>query len=206
MSRVAQRSLLALLAVVLPALAWSGVRPYDRLTWMLEVAPVVIVLPVLLATRRRFPLTPLLYGLIALHAVILVYGGHYTYARTPLGFWFQELFELSRNHYDRLGHLAQGFVPAIATREVLSRTSPLDSSRWLPFLTVCVCLAISAAYEFLEWWAALLVGAGADEFLATQGDMWDTQWDMFLATCGAVAALTLLSRWHDRQITRLREK
>ena len=195
-----RRSLIALLAVVLPALVWSGIGPYDRLTWMLEVAPVVAVVPVLLATWRRFPLTPLLYGLIALHALILVYGGHYTYARTPLGFWLQDLFDLARNHYDRLGHVAQGFIPAIATREILSRTSPLKSSGWLPFLTVCVCLAISATYEFVEWWAALLVGAGADEFLATQGDMWDTQWDMFLATCGAAVAVLALSARHDRQL------
>jgi len=201
----ARRSLVLLLAVVLPALVWSGIGPYDRLTWMLEVAPVVAVVPVLLATRRRFPLTPLLYGLIAVHALILIYGGHYTYARTPLGFWFQDLFDLARNHYDRLGHVAQGFIPAIATREILSRTSPLKSSRWLPFITVCVCLAISATYEFVEWWAALLVGAGADEFLATQGDIWDTQWDMFLATCGATAAVLSLSDRHDRQLVRLEQ-
>lgn len=193
-----------MLAVVLPALLLSGIGPHDRLTWWLEVAPVLIAVPVLLATFRRFPLTPLLYGLIALHALILMYGGHYTYARTPLGFWIQDLFELSRNHYDRIGHVAQGFVPAIAAREVLLRKSPLGPRGWLPFLVVCVCLAISATYEFVEWGTALLAGGAAEDFLATQGDVWDTQWDMFLATCGAIASLALLSPLHDRQLARVR--
>lgn len=198
--RRSRRALLAMLAVVLPALVASGIGPYDRLTWMLEVAPVVIAVPLLLVTFRRFPLTPLLYGLIAVHALILMYGGHYTYARTPLGFWLQDLLDLSRNHYDRIGHLAQGFIPAVAAREVLVRTSPLRSSGWLPFLTVCTCLAISATYEFVEWWAALLGGHAAQDFLGTQGDPWDTQWDMFLAACGAVLALATLARAHDRQL------
>lgn len=196
-------ALLGLVAVTLPALVVSGIGPYDRLTWWLEVAPVIIVVPLLVATARRFPLTPLLYVLITVHALILMYGGHYTYARTPLGFWVQDLFDLARNHYDRLGHLAQGFIPAIAVREILIRRSPLKSGGWLPFITVAVCLAISATYEFIEWWAALLVGGAADEFLATQGDVWDTQWDMFLATCGAILAVATLSRLHDRQIARL---
>ena len=194
-----------MLAVVLPALLLSGIGPYDRLTWWLEVAPVLIAVPVLLATFRRFPLTPLLYGLIALHALILMYGGHYTYARTPLGFWVQDLLDLSRTHYDRIGHVAQGFVPAIAAREVLLRASPLGPRGWLPFLVVCVCLAISATYEFVEWWTALLAGGAAEDFLATQGDVWDTQWDMFLATCGAIAALAALSTLHDRQLARVRQ-
>ena len=194
-----------MLAVVLPALLLSGIGPYDRLTWWLEVAPVLIAVPLLLATFRRFPLTPLLYGLIALHALILMYGGHYTYARTPLGFWIQDLFDLSRNHYDRIGHVAQGFVPAIAAREVLLRKSPLGPRGWLPFLVVCVCLAISATYEFVEWWTALLAGGAAEDFLATQGDVWDTQWDMFLATCGAIAALAVLSPLHDRQLAGVRQ-
>ncbi len=200
---ISWRAMLAMLAIVLPALVVSGIGPYDRLTWVLEVAPVVIVVPLLWVTFDRFPLTPLLYGLIAVHALILMYGGHYTYARVPAGFWVQDLFDLSRNHYDRLGHLAQGFVPAIATREVLTRRSPLRSSGWLPFLTVCVCLAISATYEFVEWWAALLGGGAAEDFLGTQGDVWDTQWDMFLATCGAVLAVVTLSPMHDRQLARL---
>lgn len=192
-----------MLAVVLPGLLLSGIGPYDRLTWWLEVAPVLIAVPVLLATSRRFPLTPLLYGLIALHALILMYGGHYTYSRTPLGFWIQDLFDLARNHYDRIGHVAQGFVPAIAAREVLLRRSPLGPRGWLPFLVVCVCLAISATYEFVEWWTALLAGGAAEDFLATQGDVWDTQWDMFLATCGAISALAVLSPLHDRQLARI---
>jgi len=194
-----------MLAVVLPALLLSGIGPYDRLTWWLEVAPVLIAVPVLLATYRRFPLTPLLYGLIALHALILMYGGHYTYARTPLGFWIQDLFDLARNHYDRIGHVAQGFVPAIAAREVLLRRSPLGPRGWLPFLVVCVCMAISVTYEFVEWWTALLAGGAAEDFLATQGDVWDTQWDMFLATCGAITALAVLSPLHDRQLARVRQ-
>jgi len=200
------QGLLGLLVVVAPALVLSGIGPYDRLTWWLEVAPVLIAVPVLLATFRRFPLTPLLYGLIAVHALILMYGGHYTYARTPLGLWMQDLFDLSRNHYDRLGHLAQGFVPAIAAREILLRRSPLGPRGWLPFLVVCVCLAISATYEFVEWWTALLGGGAAQDFLGTQGDVWDTQWDMFLATCGAIAALVSLSSAHDRQLARLRNR
>ncbi len=198
--RRSRQALLAALAVVLPALVASGIGAYDRLTWVLEVAPVVIAVPLLLVTFRRFPLTPLLYGLVAVHALILMYGGHYTYARTPLGFWLQDLFDLSRNHYDRIGHLAQGFIPAVAAREVLVRASPLRSSGWLPFLTVCTCLAISATYEFVEWWAALLGGHAAQDFLGTQGDPWDTQWDMFLAACGAVLALATLARAHDRQL------
>jgi putative membrane protein len=201
--RRSRRALLAMLAVVLPALVVSGIGPYDRLTWVLEVAPVVIAVPLLLVTFRRFPLTPLLYGLVAVHALILMYGGHYTYARAPLGFWMQDLFDLSRNHYDRIGHLAQGFIPALAAREVLVRTSPLRASGWLPFLTVCTCLAISATYEFVEWWAALLGGHAALDFLGTQGDPWDTQWDMFLAACGAVLALVTLARVHDRQLRSL---
>jgi putative membrane protein len=197
------QALAALLVVVLPALAVSGIAPHDRLAWWLEVAPVLVAVPLLLATFRRFPLTPLLYGLIAVHALVLVYGGHYTYSRAPLGFWMQDVFDFSRNHYDRIGHVAQGFVPAIAAREVLLRTSPLGPRGWLPFLVVCVCLAISATYELVEWWTALLGGGGAQEFLGTQGDVWDTQWDMLLATCGAVAALATLSPVHDRQLARL---
>jgi putative membrane protein len=198
-----KRALVVMLALVLPALVVSGIEPYDRLTWALEVFPIVIVVPLLLVTFRRFPLTTLLYSLIGLHALILVLGGHYTYARVPLGFWLQDLFEFSRNHYDRIGHLAQGFIPAIAVREILIRTSPLKSGRWLPFITVALCLAVSATYEFLEWWTAIAAGVAAENFLATQGDVWDTQWDMLLATCGAVLALLLLARSHDRALTRL---
>jgi putative membrane protein len=197
------RALILMVAVVALVLVWSGIGPRDRVVWWLEVAPVLIIVPLLIATAARFPLTPLLYALIGVHAAILMLGGHYTYARVPLGFWVQDLFDLSRNHYDRLGHFAQGFVPAIAVREVLLRTSPLTGSRWLPTLVVASCLAISACYEFLEWWIALIAGVAADEFLATQGDVWDTQWDMFLAVMGAVVALATLSRTHDRALARL---
>ena len=185
------------------ALAISGIGPYDRVTWLLEVAPVLIAAPILVATHRRFPLTPLVYRLLFLHALILVLGGHYTYARVPLGFWVQDAFELGRNHYDRLGHLAQGFVPALVAREILLRTSPLRPGGWLFFLVLCVCLAFSAFYEMIEWWAALLGGESAADFLGTQGDVWDTQWDMFLALCGATASQLLLQRAHDRALARL---
>lgn len=193
----------ALLVVVLGVLLWSGVAPHDRFTWVLEVAPVLIGLPVLLATRRRFPLTPLLYTLLAIHACILMGGRKYTYAEVPAGFWVSDLFGLARNHYDRLGHFAQGFVPAILAREVLTRTSPLGGSRWLPFVCVAFCLAFSAFYELIEWWTALAAGASSTAFLGTQGDVWDTQWDMFLALLGAVTALLALWRLHDRQLAAL---
>ena len=175
-------------------------HPTDRTTWWLEVAPLIVVLPILWASRSRFPLTPLLYGLIAVHGVILMVGGHYTYAEVPLGNWVRDAFALTRNHYDRLGHFAQGFVPAIAAREILLRRSPLQRGRWLFFLVTCVCLAISAIYEFIEWWTALISGAGATAFLGTQGDIWDTQSDMFMALVGALLAQWLLAHWHDRQL------
>lgn len=202
MARIRQTELLVLLGFVLAALVYSGIAPYDRLTWSMEVLPVVIALPLAIATWRSFPLTPLLYRLIALHALILILGGYYTYARVPLGFWFADLFDLQRNHYDRLGHLAQGFVPAILAREILTRRSPLAGTRWLPFVVVCACLAFSAFFELIEWWSALALGSDADAYLATQGDPWDTQWDMFLALAGAITALVTLSRTHDRQLGR----
>ncbi|MFR9779762.1 DUF2238 domain-containing protein [Micromonospora sp. MS34] len=192
-----------LLGLVLVALVVSGVRPYDRLTWLLETIWVIVGVPVLLLTWRRFPLTTLLCCLLALHALILVAGGHWSYARTPLGDWVRNLFDLSRNPYDRLGHFAQGFVPAVLVREILVRRSPLRGSRWLAPLVVCACLAFSAFFELIEWWAALASGSAADDFLATQGDVWDTQWDMFLALVGAVASLALLSRLHDRELSAL---
>jgi putative membrane protein len=185
-------------------LLWSGIAPHDRITWWLEVSPVLIAAPLLLLTARRFPLTPLVYGLLFLHAVILMVGGHYTYARVPLGFWMQDAFDFARNHYDRIGHLAQGFVPALLAREILLRQTPLRPGGWLFLLVVSVCLAVSAVYEMLEWWTALLGGIAATDFLGTQGDVWDTQWDMFLAGAGAISALLLLSRVHDRQLARLR--
>lgn len=194
------RTNLLLIVAVSIAMAVSAYRPYDWATWWLEVAPVLAVAPVLVATYARFRFTPLVYWLIAIHALILILGAHYTYARVPPGFWVQEALDLQRNHYDRLGHLAQGFVPAIVVREILLRLSPLVRGAWLFFLTTCVCLAFSAFYEMIEWWVALVAGADAEAFLATQGDVWDTQWDMFLALLGAVAAQFLLGGWHDRQL------
>lgn len=196
---------IALLAWVIGALVVSGVGPVDRATWVLEVAPVVIGVPLLVAVWRRFPLTSLVCLLLAVHATILMIGGHYSYAKVPLGFWLQEWFDLGRNHYDRVGHLAQGFVPAMLVREILLRRSPLKPGKWLFFLVTCVCLSISVVYEFIEWWTALALGADADAFLATQGDPWDTQWDMFLAMIGAVAAQLLLARLHDRDLKRLKD-
>lgn len=197
------REPLILLTLTLASLVVSGIDPFDRTTWWLEVFPVLLGIPLLLASYRPFPLTPLLYRLLLIHALILILGGAYTYARVPLGFWVQELFDLGRNHYDRLGHFAQGFVPAILTREILLRRSPLRQGKWLFFLVASVCLAFSACYEFLEWWAALLGGDAAEDFLGTQGDIWDTQWDMFLALIGALSAQLLLARSHDRQLAAL---
>jgi len=192
-----------LLIVGAVLLGWSGIAPVDRTTWILEVFPILLGVPVLVATRRAFPLTPLAYRLIFIHAVILMLGGHYTYAKVPLGFWMQEAFGFARNHYDRIGHFAQGFVPAVLAREILLRRSPLVAGRWLTFLVVCVCLALSACYEFIEWWAAVLGGSAADAFLGTQGDPWDTQWDMFMALVGSVAAQLSFARVHDRQLRSL---
>lgn len=195
--------LAAAATLVIAALLLSGWRPYDRLTWLMEVAPVLIVLPLLAATRARYPLTSLLYALIVVHALVLILGGAYTYARVPLGFWLQDMFSLSRNPYDKIGHFAQGFVPAIAAREILLRGAFVRGRAMLAFLVICVVLAISASYELIEWAAALALGQGADEFLGTQGDPWDTQSDMFLALLGGLGALALLSRLHDRQLDRL---
>lgn len=189
-----------LIGVVLAALVWSAIDPTDRLTWLLEVVWVIVALPLLIATRRRFPLTRLLYWLIALHCLILIYGGAWTYAQTPLGLWVQDALDLARNHYDRLGHFAQGFIPAILGRELLLRQTALREGAWLFYLVTSACLAFSAFFEMLEWWAALVWGGAADAFLATQGDVWDTQWDMFLALCGAIAAQLLFGRWHARQL------
>jgi putative membrane protein len=194
---------LILLAIVLAVLVWSGIEPHDRFTWLLEVAPVLIGLPIVIATRRRFPLTPLLYLLLTIHAVILMVGGRYTYAEVPAGFWVRDWLGLERNHYDRLGHFAQGFVPAILAREILSRRSPLRGSRWLGFVVVSICLAFSAFYELIEWWTAAASGEAAESFLGTQGDPWDTQWDMFLALIGAISSLVLLRRLHNRQLASL---
>ena len=192
----------ACIAIVLVALVASGIHPYDRTTWMLEVAPVFIAAPVLFATYRRFPLTDLLYVLIAVHALVLIAGGAYTYARVPFGFWLQEWLGLQRNPYDRIGHLMQGIVPALVAREILLRGGYVAGRRMAAFLSVCVALAVSASYELIEWWSALALGQGADEFLGTQGDPWDTQEDMFCALIGATAAVLLLARLQDRQVAR----
>jgi putative membrane protein len=196
----APRYLLLLSGITLAVLAWSAIDPHDRFTWFLEVAPVLIGFPIVYVTRHRFPLTRLSYVLLAIHALILMVGGKYTYAEVPLGYWLQDAFGFARNHYDRIGHFAQGFIPAIVAREVLVRTSPLRGSRWLPFVVICFCLAFSAFYELIEFWTALGTGGAAEAFLGTQGDVWDTQWDMMMALIGAVGALGLLSGVHDRQL------
>jgi putative membrane protein len=193
----------SLLGIVGVALVVSGIAPYDRTTWWLEIFPILIVAPVLVLTARRFPLTGLTYTLLTVHALILVVGGHYTYARVPLGFWMQDVFGLARNNYDRIGHFAQGFVPAILVRELLLRTSPLRPGPWLFVLVTACCLAFSACYELFEWRAALAGGHAADAFLGTQGDIWDTQWDMFMALVGAIVSQLTLDRTHDRSLSRL---
>lgn len=196
----------ALGLLVLAALVVSGVHPYDRATWVLEVAPVLIAFPILILTYRRFPLTSLLYVLIAVHALVLIVGGTYTYARVPLGFWLQDWFGFERNPYDRIGHLMQGFVPALVAREIFIRGGYVAGRRMSAFVSVCVALAISAFYELIEWWSALAFGQGAEAFLGTQGDPWDTQADMLCALIGATAAMLLLSRLQDRQIRRLNSR
>jgi putative membrane protein len=188
---------------VLVALGASAIAPHDVPTWLLEALPVLVALPLLVLTWRRFPLTPLLYRLIFLHALVLLVGAHYTYAQVPAGFWVQDWLGLSRNHYDRLGHVMQGVVPAILAREILLRRGVLREGGWLFLLVSCVCLAFSALYEMIEWWVAVAFGSEAEAFLATQGDVWDTQWDMFLALCGALLAQLALRRMHRRQIENL---
>ena len=186
--------------VILALLGVSGWQPYDRTTWVLEVFPVLIALPVLALTRRHYPLTPLLYTLLFAHAVVLIAGGAYSYARVPLGFELQQLFGLTRNPYDKIGHFMQGFVPALLAREILLRGAYVQGRRMLAFVVVCIALAISATYELFEWAAALILGQGADEFLGTQGDVWDTQSDMAMALLGGCTTLLVLPRWHDRQL------
>lgn len=188
---------------ILCLLLISGWTPFDRATWLLEVFPVMVALPLLWLTYQRFPLTPLVYVLIACHAVILIVGGTYSYARVPLGFELQSWLALSRNPYDKIGHFFQGLVPAMIAREILLRGAYIQRGKMLVFVVLCIVLAISASYELLEWLAALLMGQGADEFLGTQGDVWDTQSDMFCAWLGSVTALWLFSTWHDRQLQAL---
>ena len=181
-------------------LLWSGIEPKDTVTWMLEVVPAVAAAIILFATRNRFPLTRLAYVLILVHCIILMVGGHYTYAEVPAGDWFSGLFDPPRNNYDKLGHLAQGFIPAIVAREVTIRLGVFNGAAWRNFFVVCFCLAVSAFYELIEWWVALLSDEAAESFLGTQGYVWDTQSDMFFALLGAVLALLLLGRLHDRQL------
>jgi putative membrane protein len=200
-----EKSLLLAMLALLLIMALSAIDPYDRTTWFMEVAPVFIALPIMIATFRRFPLSTLLYVLIFIHALVLIAGGHYTYARVPLGYWVEHAFSLSRNPYDKIGHFMQGFVPFLVTREILLRNGFLASRRMAAFLSVCVVMAISAWYELIEWWSALALGQGADEFLGTQGDPWDTQSDMFFAFIGAMTALVIMTRWHDRQMNRMKQ-
>ncbi|MFC5592655.1 DUF2238 domain-containing protein [Lysobacter niastensis] len=189
-----------LLAIVIAALIASGIAPKDRLTWFMEVVWVIAALPLVVLAWRRFPLTRLLCWLLAAHALVLIYGGAYTYSETPLGFWLRDTLGLMRNPWDRVGHFMQGFVPAILARELLLRLTPLQRGGWLVYLVLAAALSFSALFELIEWWAALFYGAQADAFLATQGDVWDTQWDMFLCLCGAALSLLVWSRMHDRQL------
>ncbi len=198
--------LLAITVLLVALLAISGIQPYDHATWALEVAPVIIALPILWATHKRFPLTTLLYVCIFAHSVVLIVGGTYTYARVPFGYQLQELLDLGRNPYDKIGHFFQGFVPALVAREILLRGEFVRGRRMLAFIVVCIVMAISATYELIEWWVALAAGQGAVEFLGTQGDPWDTQSDMLFALIGAVVALVLFSRLQDRQIRALTDR
>ncbi|MBN2361971.1 MAG: DUF2238 domain-containing protein [Deltaproteobacteria bacterium] len=198
-----RRQPLIVLALVAIAMAISAIRPFDWPTWWMEVAPILVAAPILIATYRRFPLTPLVYWLLLVHALILVVGAHWSYAEVPLGFWVKDWLGLDRNHYDRLGHFAQGFIPALVAREVLLRLTPLQRGGWLFFIVASICLAASACYEFIEWWAAVIGGSTADAFLGSQGDIWDAQWDMFMCLCGAILSQLLLRRWHDRQLAAL---
>jgi putative membrane protein len=192
-----------LAAIVTAALVVSGIAPFDRATWVMEVAPVLIALPLMIATRQSYPLSMLLTVLIAIHALVLIGGGAYTYARVPLGFWLQDLLGTVRNPYDKIGHLLQGFVPAMVAREILVRGGYVTGRRMTGFVCICIAMAISAGYELLEWAAALAMGQGADEFLGTQGDQWDTQSDMFMALIGSSTAIAMLAGWHDRQLAKL---
>ena len=189
-----------LLSMFIIALLWSVIHPKDLFTWFLEVVPALIGIVLVIVTYNRFRLTTLVYTLLCFHSIILMIGGHYTYAEMPLFNWLRDEFSLARNYYDRVGHFAQGFVPAIVAREIIIRTTPMRTGKMFFFIVVSICLAISAMYEFFEWWVALAVGENAEAFLATQGDVWDTQWDMFLAMCGAISALILLQKLHNKQL------
>ncbi|HEV8647064.1 MAG TPA: DUF2238 domain-containing protein [Burkholderiales bacterium] len=185
-------------------LVWSGINPKVHFVWFLEVFPAIVGAVVLVAIYPRVKLTMLVYCLIWLHALVLMLGGHWTYAEMPLFSWVRDEYGLARNYYDRVGHIMQGFVPAIIAREILLRNGVVKGRGWMFFIVTCICLAVSAFYEFIEWWVAIASGSAADEFLATQGDIWDTQWDMFLALCGAIASQLILTRWHDRQLASMK--
>lgn len=193
----------ALLAALAVIFIWSAINPHDRFTWWLEVAPAIAGILILIVTRNRFPFTALAYTLMWAHAVVLLVGGHYTYAEVPLFNWLRDALGLARNHYDRVGHFAQGFCPALVAREILLRCSPLRPGKWLFFIVVCICLSVSAVYELIEWGVSVATGSAGNAFLGTQGDIWDTQWDMALALCGAVLSLVTFRRVHDRQLQRL---
>jgi putative membrane protein len=205
---MANRNLLnaMLAAIVIAALIVSGISPYDRATWLMEVAPVLIALPLIFVTRKSYSLTTLIMVLITAHALVLIAGGTYSYARVPLGFWMQDVLGTTRNPYDKLGHFMQGFVPALVAREILIRGGYVTGRKMTGFLCICIAMAISACYELIEWAAALGLGQGADEFLGTQGDPWDTQSDMFMALIGSSVAIALFSGWHDRQLKPLISK
>lgn len=203
---ISRRTVVLWLFVFLSVLIWSGIHPKDRFTWVLEVLPALSGIIILVATYARFHFTPLSYWFLLVHAIILMVGGHYTYAEVPLFDWIRDVFSLQRNHYDKVGHFAQGFVPAIIAREILLRRSPLQRGKWLFFIVVCICLAISAVYEFLEWWVAVATGTAAEAFLGTQGYAWDTQSDMFFALVGALTALVALGRIHDRALSPILRK
>jgi putative membrane protein len=203
MTKEPRRLHLALLLMVAVVIGWSAWRPYDRLTWWLETSPGLVAIVLLAATYRRFRLTTFCYILIALHICVLCVGGHYTYAQVPLFDWLRPIFGWQRNHYDRLGHLMQGLVPAIAAREVIIRLDVVRRKKWIPFLVISICMGISAFYELLEWWAALVAGSAANQFLGSQGDVWDTQSDMFWALIGAVCALVFLSYFHNRALQKM---
>lgn len=199
----ANKPMIAWLSIFAGVLIWSGWHPHDYYTWMLEVLPALIALIVLVKTRRRFIFTPLAYQLILLHCVVLMVGGHYTYAEVPIGEWFQSAFGWQRNNYDKFGHLLQGLVPALVAREILVRLSVVPTGRWLDLFVISLALAISAFYELIEWWVALLSDQAAESFLGTQGYVWDTQSDMAMALLGAMMTILLLRRWHDRQLSEI---
>ncbi|MDO9205225.1 DUF2238 domain-containing protein [Methylotenera sp.] len=200
MRKTGNQFFLLLFTILSAMFVWSAITPTDRLTWWLEVAPVIIALPILFFSYKHLQFTQLAYFLMLVHAIILLIGAHYTYAEVPLFDWLQDVLDLSRNYYDRVGHFVQGFVPAIIVREIMLKKSPLQQGRWLFFITCCICLSISAVYEFVEWWVAVYEGGAAEAFLGTQGDVWDTQWDMFTALIGAIVAQVALAKTHDKQL------